>query len=81
MLNTDIFASDISLLTMKKANMKLTFKSDNAIVFGESVTLIKTKSGFYTIPISPYKTVINNLTTGINTNITLITTQTNQNMT
>ena len=82
MLNTDIIASDIPLLlsrkSMKKADMALDFKNDNAIVFGESVKLITTKSGHYTIPISPYKTVLNNLTTGINTNITLIPTQTNK---
>ena len=54
---------------MKKANMTLDFKNDNAIVFGESVKLRTTKSH--------YKTVLNNLTTGINTKITLITTQTN----
>ena len=82
MLNTDIVASDIPLLlsrkSMKKTDMTFDFKNDNAIVFGESVKLITTKSGHYTIPISPYKTVLNNLTTGINTNITLITTQTNK---
>ena len=50
--------------------MTLDFKNDNAVVFGESVKLI-TKSGHYTIPISPYKIALNNLTTGINTNITL----------
>ena len=85
MLNTDIVVSDISLLLsrkpMKKADMTLNFKNDNAIVFGESVKLITTKSGHYTIPILPYKTVLNNLTAGINTHITLITTQTNQNIT
>ena len=83
MLNTDMLASDIQLLlsrkTMKKANMTLDFKND-AIVFGESVKLITTKSGHYTIPISPYEAVLNNLKTGINTYITLITTYTNQNM-
>ena len=82
MLNTDIVASDIPLLlsrkSMKKTDMTFDFKNDNAIIFGESVKLITTKSGHYTIPISPYKTVLNNLTTGINTNITLITTQTNK---
>ena len=40
--------------------------------------LITTKLGHYTIPISPYKTALNNLTTGISINITLITTQTNK---
>ena len=63
---------------MKKANMTLDFKNDNAIVFGESVKVVTTKSGRYAILISPYKTVLNNLTTGRNTNITPITTQTNK---
>ena len=63
---------------MKEADMTLNFKNDNAMVFGESVKLITTKSGHYTIPISAYKVVLNNLTTGINTNIALITTQTNK---
>ena len=77
MLNTDIVAKDIPLLLSRKSNkmtdMALDFKNDKAIAFGESVKLITTKLGHYTIPISPYKTVLNNLTTGISTNITLIT--------
>ena len=80
--NRDIVASGISLLLsrkyMRKADITLDFRNYNAIVFGESVKLITTKSGHYTIPISPYKTVFNNLTTGISTNITLKTTQTNK---
>ena len=63
---------------MKKTDMTLDFNNDNAVVFGESVKLITTKSGHYTIPVSPYKTILNNLTTGISTNITLITTQTDK---
>ena len=82
MLNKDIAGSDIPLLlarkSMKKVDMTLDLKNDNAIVFGKSVKLITTKSSHYTIPISPYKTVLNNLTTGINTSITPITTQTNK---
>ena len=58
--------------------MTLDFKNDDAIVFGQSVKLVTTKSGHYTIPIWPYKTVLNNLTAGISTNITLITIQTNK---
>ena len=84
MSNTDI-SNDITLLlsqkSMEKAGMTLDFKSDNAVVFGESVKLITTKFGHYTIPVSPHKTVLNNLTTGINTNIILTTIQTNQNRT
>ena len=81
MSNTDI-ANDIPLLqsqkSMYKADMTLDFKSDNAIVFGESVKLITARFGHYTIPISPHKTVRNNLTTGINTNIILTAIQTNK---
>ena len=58
--------------------MTLDFKNDDAIVFGQSVKLVTTKSGHYIIPIWPYKTVLNNLTAGISTNITLITIQTNK---
>ena len=62
MLNTGIVASDIPLLlsrkSMKKADMTLDFKNDNDVVFGESVKLITTKSGDYTIPVPPYKTVL-----------------------
>ena len=50
---------------MKKADVTHDFINDNAIVFGESVKLITTKSGHYTIPIPPYKTVLNNIKTGI----------------
>ena len=63
---------------MKKADMTLDFKNDDAIVFGQSVKLVTTKSGHYTIPIWPYKTALNNLPAGISTNITLITIQTNK---
>ena len=55
---------------MEKGDMAFDFKNDNAIVFGESVKSITTKLGQYTVPKSPYKTVLNNLTTGINNNIT-----------
>ena len=43
--------------------MTLDFKNNNATRLGESVKLITTKPGHYTIPISPYKNVPNNLTT------------------
>ena len=56
MINRDIVASDIPLLLsqkpMKKADITLDLKHDNAIVFGESVKLKAVKSGHYTIPIS-----------------------------
>ena len=62
--------------SIKMANMSFKIKN-NAIVFGELVKLMTTKLGHYTIPISLNKTVLNNLTPRINTNKTLITTQTN----
>ena len=40
---------------MKKADVTRDFINDNAIVFGESVKLITTKSGHSTIPIPPNK--------------------------
>ena len=43
--------------------MTLDFKNDSATRLGESVKLIITKPGHYTIPRSPYKNVPNNLTT------------------
>ena len=51
MLNTDIVASEILLKSVKKADVTLDFKNDNAMVFGESVKLITTKSCHYTLPI------------------------------
>ena len=48
MLNTDIVASDITLLllrkSMKKANMTLDFKNDHAVIFDQSIQLLVTKS-------------------------------------
>ena len=80
MLNTDIVASDIPLLlsrkSMKKAKMTLDFKNDHAIIFDQSIQLPVTKSGHYAIPINPsYKTILNNVTSGVNTNITLLATE------
>ena len=51
MLNTDIVASEILLKSVKKADVTLDFKNDNAMVFGESAKLITTKSCHYTLPI------------------------------
>ena len=75
MLNTDFVASDIPLLlsgkSMKNANMTLAFKNDHAVIFDQSIQLLVTKLGHYTIPINPYKTILNNVTLGVNTNVTL----------
>ena len=77
MLNTDIVASDIPLLlsrkSMKKANMTLDFKNDHAVIFDQLIQLIVTKWGHYAIPINPY--ILNNETSGINTNVTLVPTE------
>ena len=76
MLNTDIVASDIPLLlsrkSMKKANMTLDSKNGHAVIFDQSIQLLVTKSGHYAIPINPCKTILNNVTSGVNTNVTLL---------
>ena len=78
-LNTDIAESNISLLlsrkSMKNTDMTLDFKNDNAMVLGEPIKLINTKSGHYAISITPYNTLLNNVKSGINTHVTLIATE------
>ena len=37
-----------------------------------------TKSGHYTIPINPYKTTLNNVTSGVKANVTLVATENNK---
>ena len=48
MLNAHVVASDIPLLlsrkSMKKVDMTLDFKNDNAMIFHESIQLIVTES-------------------------------------
>ena len=83
MLNTDIVGSDITLLlsrkSMKKANITLDFKNDHAVIFDQSIQLLVTKSGHYAIPINRYKTILNNVTSGVNaTNVTLVATENNK---
>ena len=79
MLNTDIVASDIPLLlsrkSMKKA-MTLDFKNDHAVIFDQLIQLIVIKWGHYAMPINPY--TLNNETSGINTNVTLVPTENNK---
>ena len=62
MLNTDIVASDRPLLlsrkSMKKSNMTLDFKNDHPVIFDQSIQSLRIKSGHYTIPINPYKTIL-----------------------
>ena len=55
--------------------MTLDFKNDHAIIFDESIQLIETKSGHYAIPLNPYKTILNNVTSGVNTNVTFVATE------
>ena len=55
--------------------MTLDFKNDHAIIFDESIQLIVTKSGHYAIPLNPYKTILNNVTSGVNTNVTFVATE------
>ena len=81
MLNTYIVLSNTPLLlsrkSMKKSNMTLDFKNDQAVIFDQSIQLIVTKSGHYAILINPYKTILNNVTSGVNTNVTLVATENN----
>ena len=78
MFNFDIVLSGIPLLlsqkSMKKAHMTLDFKSNQAVVFGESVKLIDTKSGHYAIHIDPYNTILTSAVSGVNAHVTLIAT-------
>ena len=82
MLYNDIVANDIHLLlsrkSMKKANMTLDFKNDHGIIFDQSIKLLVTQSGHYTIPINPYKTILNNVTLAVNTNVTLVEAENNK---
>ena len=55
--------------------MTLDFKNDHAIIFDESIQLIVTKSGHYAILLNPYKTILNNVTSGVNTNVTFVATE------
>ena len=58
---------------METANMIMDFKNNNSVIFGEPKKLIATKSGHYALPISPYSKILNNIVTGTNPNINLIT--------
>ena len=76
MLNTDIVPSDIPLLlsrkSMKRAGMTVDFKNDQAIEFGKQMQLMITKPRYYTIPIRPHNTILNNIATGTNAAVVLI---------
>ena len=63
---------------MKKGNMTLDFKNDHAVISDQSIQLLVRKSGHYAIPINPYKTILNNVTSGVNTNVTLLATENNK---
>ena len=53
---------------------------DSTLIFGEPIQLSDTKSGHNIIPISQYNAMLNNVTTGVNTNITLLATDRNKSM-
>ena len=75
-IDTDIVDSDVPLLlsraSMKRAAMQIDFKNDTIEVFGQKTDLVVTKSGHYTIPISPYKQLLNNVNINPKTCVTLI---------
>ena len=58
---------------METANMIMDFKNNISVIFGEPKKLIATKSGHYALPISPYSKILNNIVTGTDPNINLIT--------
>ena len=58
---------------MKTANMTLDFKNDYGVIFGGSEKLIVTKSGHYALPTRPHSKIFNNVVTGANPNIILVT--------
>ena len=53
--------------------MKIDVKNDQAIAFAKQIQLLNTKSG-HTIQVCPYNTILNNIATGTNTAVVLITT-------
>ena len=77
--NNDIVTNNIECISPRKpktkADMILDFKINHVAVFREQIQLMTTKSGKHTIPISLYKNVFNNLTSGSNKNILLIATE------
>ena len=75
-VSVDIIDKDIPLLlsreSMKKAKMKLNFRNDTAIVFGEKVKLKLTKSGHYTIPLTRPIQLLNEFESDENYKFTLV---------
>ena len=59
MIETDVVDADIPLLlskaALKKAKSKFDFDNDSAIIFGEEIRLISTKSGHYVIALNAMK--------------------------
>ena len=74
-ISTDIVEKDIPLLlsreAMKKARMSINFKNDTAQVFNTQVHLNITKSGHYTVPLTPHTHLLNMLNTNQKPNIVL----------
>ena len=81
MLNTHVVASDIPLLlsrvSIKKADMTLDFKNNNAMIFGKLIQLIVTKSGHCAIHVRRYSPILNNVTKGVK-KVTLLACGTNK---
>ena len=76
-LNIDVVSNNILLLsrkTIETTNMTIDLKNDIAVIFGEPEPLFVTKSGHYAIRISPYRKILNNVTNGSNSNVTIIAT-------
>ena len=74
-ISTDIVEKDIPLLlsrkAMKKGRMSIDFKNDTAQVFNTQVHLNVTKSGHYTVPLTPHTHLLNMLSTNQKPNIVL----------
>ena len=56
---------------MTRANIKLNFQDDMIAIFNENIPLITTRSGHYTILITRFKQLINNLDKETNMSITI----------
>ena len=74
-IETDVIEGDIPLLlsksSMKRGNMKINFQDDRIAILDENIPLMKTSSGYYTIPITKAKQIINNFKRGSTNSITL----------
>ena len=64
-MHVSIIPSEIPLLLskelMKQENMKLNFENNTTAAFGQPINFIVTKSGYYTIPTTNNKHILNDL--------------------